>query len=79
MSDASIVNVMERIRAAHPNSPIHVFKTIKPDCLDARFGATVHGQYSCDDPLFLGSFHAHMGDAILAEAEARLITEIRPK
>jgi len=77
MSDGSLTNVMERITAAHPNSPIHVFKTLKPNCLDARFGATVHGQYSPDDPLFLGSYHAHMGDAVLAEAKNYLSKHIR--
>ena len=60
MSHGTLTNVMERIAAATPSSNIVVFKSDKPGCLDARFGATVHGVNAEHEPGFIGRFDATM-------------------
>ena len=67
MSHATLSNVMDRIAGATPSSDIVVFKSEKHGCLDARFGATVHGARAEADPDFIGRYDATMNQKAIRE------------
>jgi hypothetical protein len=56
MSDMSVVHTLSRISFADQSSPIAVFESEKPGCVDAKFGATVltQRQIKNGDPKFIG-------------------------